>query len=280
MNITHELNELRRYRWQDSESSWGLVPTMGALHQGHVSLIKQARAENENVGVSIFINPIQFNSPIDLTSYPVSIDHDLQILENEDVDLVWIPNQKDIYPSDFQSYVEVENISRILEGKSRPGHFRGVTTIVAILFNVFQPDKAYFGQKDAQQLFVIKRMVQDLKFNLQIITCPTVRDNDGLAISSRNQNLSSEGRKQARCLFEALSYSKKAIEKGERITSELIKNMQKIIDEFTLAKVDYLSIADPETLNEVEKIQKRCLISLAVFVDNVRLIDNMIIELE
>jgi len=279
MKVTSLLNEIRSYRWYDRHSTWGLVPTMGAFHEGHISLIRQAKAENDNVCVSIFVNPIQFNKPADLKSYPVDLERDLQILKEEKVDLVWTPDNKDIYPPDFQTYVKVEDISTLLEGKSRPGHFRGVATIVAILFNAFQPNRAYFGQKDAQQLLVIRQMVDDLKFNLDIVPCPTVREKDGLAMSSRNRNLSTQGRKQAVCLFRALSEAKEVIKRGERESKKIKSLMQTIINEFSLAKIDYISIANPKTLAELDMIKSPLLISLAVTIEDTRLIDNMTIEL-
>jgi pantoate--beta-alanine ligase len=278
MKVTSHLNDIRSYRWRDRHSTWGLVPTMGALHEGHISLIRQAKIENDNVCVSIFVNPIQFNKPADLKSYPVDLERDLKMLKKEKVDLVWTPTQNDIYPPDFQTYIQVEDISTLLEGKSRPGHFRGVATIVAILFNACQPNRAYFGQKDAQQLLVIRQMVTDLKFNLDIVSCPTIREEDGLAISSRNRHLSPQGRQQAVCLFKALSEAKESIERGERESKKIKLIMHHIIHEFSLAKVDYISIANPLTLAEIGMIKKPLLISLAVTIEDTRLIDNMLIE--
>ena len=279
MKVTSYLNEIRSFRWRDLHSTWGLVPTMGALHEGHLSLIRQAKDENDNVGVSIFVNPIQFNKPADLESYPVDLEQDLSILKKEKVNLVWAPGKNDIYPPDFQTYVQVEHISAPLEGKTRPGHFRGVATIVAILFNAFQPNRAYFGQKDAQQLLVINQMVNDLKFNLDIVPCPTIREKDGLAISSRNRNLSTRGREQAVCLFRALSEAKELIGHGERESKKIISLMHNIIHDFSLAKIDYISIVNPDSLAEIDIINSRILVSLAVTIENTRLIDNMIIEI-
>jgi pantoate--beta-alanine ligase len=252
---------------------------MGALHQGHINLIRQARKENDQVAVSIFVNPIQFNNPEDLESYPVDLDNDIEILKKENVDLVWTPGINDIYPDDYQTYIQVEHISKLLEGQSRPGHFKGVVTVVAILFNTFQPDRAYFGQKDAQQALVIKQMARDLKYNLDIVICPTVRDTDGLAVSSRNKNLSKQGRSQAVCLHKALKAAKESIHHGEKNTKRLKDLVRNIILEYSLAKIDYISIANPISLKEVDIIDNEVLISLAVFVDGVRLIDNMIIEM-
>jgi pantoate--beta-alanine ligase len=192
--------------------------------------------------------------------------------------LVWIPEVSDIYPNNYQTYIQVEKISIPLEGQSRPGHFKGVATVVAILFNVFQPNRAYFGQKDAQQLLVIKQMVKDLKLNLEIVTCPTIREKDGLAVSSRNKTLSEQGRSQAVCLYMALSKAKEAIYNGDKVASKIKTMMSEIVTQKSLAKIDYISIADPDSLEEVETIDNRVLVSLAVFVEDVRLIDNMIIE--
>lgn len=272
-----EVEAIRQARWADPLASWGLVPTMGFLHEGHLSLVRQARQENERVGVSIFVNPIQFNNPADLAAYPHDLERDLALLAEEGVDLVWTPRPDIVYPSGFQTYVTVEEVSQYLEGPARPGHFRGVTTVVAKLFNVFQPQRAYFGQKDAQQAVVIKRMVQDLNFNLEIVVCPIVREADGLAMSSRNVNLSPAARRQATCLYRALSAARQALARGERNAVNLRGLMLEIIGTADLARVDYVSVADPDTLQELELVQGRALLSLAVFVGGVRLIDNMVI---
>lgn len=277
MKVLTNISEIRRQRWADATASWGLAPTMGFLHEGHLSLVRRARTENDKVGVSIFVNPIQFNSPQDLTTYPRDLDRDLDLLEKEQVDLVWTPDREMVYPEDFQTYIEVEKVTRPLEGRSRPGHFRGVTTVVAKLFNVFQPHRAYFGQKDAQQVVVVKQMVRDLNFNLQVITCPTVREPDGLAMSSRNTNLSPAARRQAVCLYHALAAAKQAFEKGEKDAERLRQIMQTEIERVEDARIDYVSVAHPETLKELEWIDERALLSLAVFIDGVRLIDNMMI---
>ena len=279
MKVTTHLSEIHSFRKSNQDSSWGLVPTMGAFHKGHISLIRRARVENEKVGVSIFVNPIQFDNPNDLDTYPVALEQDLDVLNKEKVDLIWTPSADDIYAPDFQTYVQVGRVSKPLEGKSRPGHFKGVATIVAILFNAFQPHRAYFGEKDAQQLCVIRQMVNDLKFNLDIVSCPTIREKDGLAISSRNHNLSIRGREQANCLFDALSAAKESIKNGERSVGELKKIMQDIIGNYSLAKIDYISIANPSTLTEINNLSESVLISLAVFIEDVRLIDNMSIKI-
>jgi pantoate--beta-alanine ligase len=230
------------------------------------------------VGVSIFVNPTQFNDPGDLAKYPRNLDRDLALLEKEGVDLVWTPAPDRVYPPGYQTYVEVEQLTRTLEGAARPGHFRGVATVVAKLFNIFQPHRAYFGQKDAQQVAVIKQMTQDLNFNLEIVVCPTVRETDGLAMSSRNANLSPIARQQATCLYQALLAGKKAFSKGQRDAGQIRASMVEAIEGADLAQVDYVSVADLHTLEELDEIKKEALLSLAVFVDGVRLIDNMLIE--
>lgn len=277
MKVLANIAELRRERWSDPLTTWGLVPTMGFLHEGHLSLVRRAQQENDRVGVSIFVNPAQFNQADDLTSYPRSLERDLSLLKKEGVHLLWTPPAEIVYPPNFQTYVQVEQVSHGLEGAARPGHFRGVTTVVAKLFNVFQPQRAYFGQKDAQQAIVIKRMVKDLNFNLEIVTCPTVREADGLAMSSRNANLSPSARQHATCLYRALVAAKTAFAEGQRDAHELRHTMLTLINATDMTKVDYISITHPESLRELEQIQDSALLSLAVFVDGVRLIDNIVV---
>ena len=277
MKVLAKITDVRSERWSDPLATWGLVPTMGFLHEGHLSLVRHARQENDRVGVSIFVNPSQFNNPDDLVSYPSHLERDLSLLKKEGVDLVWTPTVEIVYPSNYQTYVEVEQVTRPLEGASRSGHFRGVATVVAKLFNVFQPQRAYFGQKDAQQVVVIKRMVQDLNFNLQIVACPTIREADGLAMSSRNANLSPTARQKATCLYQALLAAKHAFAEGQRDAEQLRATMREVIESTDMAHVDYVSVAHPETLAELNEVEDSALFSLAVFVDGVRLIDNMVI---
>ncbi len=277
MKIFADIKDIRQARWSDPLLSWGLVPTMGYLHQGHLSLVDRARQENERVGVSIFVNPTQFNDPNDLQAYPRNLEQDLSLLAQAGVDLVWTPTPEIVYPAHYQTYIEVEETTQPLEGVSRPGHFRGVTTVVAKLFNVFQPQRVYFGQKDAQQIITVKRMVADLNFNLEVIACPIIREADGLAMSSRNANLSPGARQQATCLYQALLAAKDAFKKGERDGDKLRKIMLDIIKSVTLASVDYVSIADLDSLKELKMIEGGALLSMAVFVGGVRLIDNMMI---
>ena len=277
MKVLAKITDVRSERWSDPLATWGLVPTMGFLHEGHLSLVRHARQENDRVGVSIFVNPSQFNNPDDLVSYPSHLERDLSLLKKEGVDLVWTPTVEIVYPSNYQTYVEVEQVTRPLEGASRSGHFRGVATVVAKLFNVFQPQRAYFGEKDAQQVVVIKRMVQELNFNLQIVACPTIREADGLAMSSRNANLSPSARQKATCLYQALLAAKHAFAEGQRDAQQLRATMREVIESTDMAHVDYVSVAHPETLAELNEVEDSALFSLAVFVDCVRLIDNMVI---
>jgi pantoate--beta-alanine ligase len=275
MHVYKDIAAVRTARWNAPSVTWGLVPTMGYLHQGHLSLIRQARRENDRVGVSIFVNPIQFNNPDDLERYPQNLEQDLGLLEAEGADLVWTPAPDVVYPADFQTYIAVEEVSRPLEGAHRPGHFRGVTTVVAKLFNVFQPDRAYFGQKDAQQIAVIKQMVRDLNFKVNVVICDIVREPDGLAMSSRNANLSPQARQQATCLYQALTAARNAFDQGERNADRLRAAMLAVLKATPLASVDYVSVAHPITLAELDEVEAQALCSMAVFVDGVRLIDNI-----
>ncbi len=277
MEVFSAIEDIRRLRWADPSAIWGFVPTMGFLHEGHLSLVRRARQENEQVGVSIFVNPTQFNDPNDLATYPSDLDRDLALLKKEGVDLVWMPSQDIVYPPGYETFVEVTEVTTVLEGAARPGFFRGVSTVVAKLFNVFQPQRTYFGQKDAQQAIVIKRMVQDLNFNIEVIICPTVREADGLAMSSRNAKLSAAARKEAICLYHALCAAKELFEQGEGDAERLHAKMVAVIESTDMARLDYVSVAHPDTLEELTVIEDRALLSLAVFFDTVRLIDNMMV---
>jgi len=275
MQVVAGIAAVRRARHADPSATWGLVPTMGALHEGHLSLVRQARRDNARVGVSIFVNPAQFHNPDDLATYPRDPERDLAMLRQEGVDLVWTPSPDQVYPTGYQTYVHVEEASRPLEGAARPGHFRGVATVCAKLMNVFEPQRVYFGQKDAQQVAVIKRMVEDLSFPLTVVSCPTVREADGLAMSSRNVLLSPQARPHATCLFRALQAGGDAFAHGERRAEALRAVMRTMVDATPMARIDYVSVAHPETLLELEVVEAAALLSLAVFVDEVRLIDNI-----
>lgn len=277
MQIAKTIAEVRSQRWADPLLTWGLVPTMGALHEGHLSLVRRARAENDRVGVSIFVNPIQFNRRDDLQAYPRQVEQDCALLAAEGVDIVWIPEEAEVYPAGFQTYVDVEDISKPLEGASRPGHFRGVTTIVSKLFHVFEPQRAYFGQKDAQQVAVIRQMVRDLGFNLNMVVCPILREADGLAMSSRNARLNPEERRAAVVLYRALQTAQQEWDQGYRDADHLRQTMERMIETEPLARVDYVSAADPVTLQELAGQAERALLSMAVFVGPVRLIDNVVL---
>ena len=275
MQVVADIAAVRRARHADPSATWGLVPTMGALHEGHLSLVRQARRDNTRVGVSIFVNPAQFHNPDDLATYPRDPERDLAMLKQEGVDLVWTPSPDQVYPAGYQTYIHVEETSRPLEGAARPGHFRGVATVCAKLMNVFEPQRVYFGQKDAQQVAVIKRMVADLNFPLTVVSCPTVREADGLAMSSRNVLLSPQARPQATCLFRALQAGGDAFAHGECRAEALRAAMRSVIDATPMARIDYVSVAYPESLAELDVVETAALLSLAVFVDEVRLIDNV-----
>ncbi len=280
MFVTPSIDETRAFRWQDPRPRWGLVPTMGALHEGHLSLIRRARAETDRVAVTIYVNPTQFGAGEDLSSYPRPLARDLDLLAAEGVDLVFTPDDRTMYPTGFQTAVEVRELTQKLEGRSRPSHFAGVTLIVAKLFNILQPQVAYFGQKDAQQTVVLGRMVQDLNFNLSLVVCPTVRDERGLALSSRNAYLSPAEYEAALSLNQSLSGGAAAVREGLRDAGRL---RQAIVDRLAaepLARIDYVSVADLETLDEVTRIEGKSLVSLAVFIGTTRLIDNAILDPE
>ena len=276
MMVVETIDDLKRLRLKLAEPV-GFVPTMGYLHKGHLALVRQARAENPSVVVSIFVNPTQFGPQDDFDTYPRDPQRDLALLEKEGVDIVFMPSVAEMYPPQFTSWVEVGKVAERLEGASRPGHFRGVTTVVARLFDIIQPDRAYFGQKDAQQLVVIKKMVADLDMNLEIVAVPTVREPDGLAMSSRNTYLNPEERKAAVVLYQALGLAQRLWSQGEKDAQTIRQQMTALIQKEPLADIDYISIADPETLDELNKIKSPALVSLAVKIGNTRLIDNIML---
>lgn len=276
MNIVSSLADLRTARLS-LDGKVGLVPTMGYLHEGHLSLVRQARAENQHVIVTIFVNPTQFGPSEDLSKYPRDLERDLNLLRPLGVDVVWTPSAEVMYPPGYQTWVEVEALTKGLEGAMRPGHFRGVTTVVAKLFNATQPNKAYFGQKDAQQAAVIRRMAVDLNFPLEVIICPTTREGDGLAMSSRNKYLSEAERRAATVLFRALTAAKELYESGERDGEKIRSKMKEVLSSEPLAQVQYVSCADYDTLEELDAVKGKALLSMAVFFGKTRLIDNFVL---
>ncbi len=256
----------------------GFVPTMGYLHKGHLSLIKIAKRKSDVVVVSIFVNPTQFGPKEDFAQYPRDFKRDRLLLEKEGCDFIFAPRIKDMYPEGYLTYVNVDKITHKLEGAIRPGHFQGVTTIVAKLFNIVQPDIAVFGQKDAQQAVVLKKMVDDLNYGVKMIIAQTVRERDGLALSSRNVYLSKEERKQAKVLYQTLRLAKEMISKGERSVSKIVSKMNKLIDKQPLAEIDYIAITDADSLELLNRLKAEILISLAVRFGKTRLIDNIKIK--
>jgi pantoate--beta-alanine ligase len=276
MMIVSTLEELRSARAILDEPV-GLVPTMGYLHEGHLSLVRRAREECASVAVSIFVNPTQFGPSEDLTAYPRDLERDLRLLDGLGVNLVWTPTPGIMYPSGYQTWVQVEALTSPLEGAMRPAHFRGVTTVVAKLFNAVQPAKAYFGQKDAQQVAVIRRMAHDLNFPLDVVICPTVREPDGLAKSSRNAYLNTEQRRAAIVLYRALTVAREAYKAGERDAETLRERMRETLASEPLAQVQYVSCADYDTLEELETVNGKALLSMAVYVGKTRLIDNFVL---
>lgn len=278
MKVTSEIGEVRRQRWADPALSWGLVPTMGYLHEGHLSLVRLSLAANDKTAVSIFVNPTQFAPTEDLSSYPRNLAGDLAMLEAAGVDLVFTPHEDIMYPPDFQTTITLSRVTHPLEGSSRPAHFAGVATVVAKFFNIVQPTRAYFGQKDAQQTVVLRQMVRDLNFNLEIVIGPTVREPDGLALSSRNTYLSEADRAAAPVLFRALNAAKATYKGGERSGEALRQIMQDMITAVPQARIDYVSAADPHTLAELAVVENGVLLSTAVFFGKTRLIDNILIE--
>ena len=280
MILVEEKNKTREIikEWKSKGYSIGFIPTMGYLHRGHLSLMEKARRENEKIVVSIFVNPIQFGPNEDYDKYPRDMAGDIEMCKSVNVDLIFAPSVSDMYKTSNQVYVDVEKLGDVLCGAKREGHFRGVCTVVAKLFNIISPDKAYFGEKDYQQLVIIKKMVDDLDFDLEIIPCAIVREEDGLAISSRNSYLSREERKAALILAESLSRARQAMIGGERDVS-IIKNI--ITNELSqepLAVIDYVELVDAIELRPVARVSERILVAVAVFIGKTRLIDNFIFE--
>ena len=277
MQVVGPILEIRALR-QQLRGTVGFVPTMGFLHEGHLALVKQARRENSAVIVSIYVNPAQFGPKEDFGAYPRDLNRDLELLKGEGVDIVFVPSDDEMYPCEFSSWVDVEKVTERLEGASRPGHFRGVATVVAKLFNIVQPSRAYFGQKDAQQVMVIKRMVADLNMGIEIVVVPTLRESDGLAMSSRNIYLSPKERQAATILFKALTLGRQLSQGGEKDAEKIRRQMTALIQKEPLAQIDYVSIADAETLEELSLLDRPALASLAIRIGKTRLIDNMPLE--
>jgi pantoate--beta-alanine ligase len=277
MQVIETIAEMRQWRRQ-VKGTVGFVPTMGYLHEGHLSLARRARTENDAVAVSIFVNPTQFGPTEDLKSYPRDIERDLAMLEPL-TDAVFMPPAAEMYPPGYDSWVEVKGITEILEGAARPGHFRGVATVCAKLFNIVQPDSAYFGAKDAQQVAVIKKMVADLDMPLEIVVCPTLREADGLAMSSRNTYLNAEERRAAGVLYRSLTLARERWGAGESSAGKIRREMTALIRREPLAKIDYISIADASTLQEISgQTRAPALVSMAVWIGKTRLIDNVVLE--
>lgn len=281
VQIVKTIREVRETvkAWKQAGSQVGFVPTMGYLHEGHQSLMNSAKSENDKVVVSIFVNPMQFGPTEDLASYPRDIEKDRLLCEESGVDLIFHPDANEMYSPDFCSFVDMIGLTEELCGRSRPIHFRGVCTVVSKLFNIVQPDNAYFGQKDAQQLAVIRRMVRDLNIDVQIIGCPIIRESDGLAKSSRNSYLSVEERQAALCLYQGILLGQTLINAGEKDSQKVIQQITALIEQEPLAKIDYISIVDANALIPVTQIEHSVLCAMAVYIGKTRLIDNFIFEI-
>lgn len=281
MRVIKKISEAQvlAQRIREEGKTIGLVPTMGYLHEGHLSLIRQARKDCQQVFISIFVNPTQFGPAEDYKSYPRDFLRDKRLAEKEGVDIIFAPSPGEMYPAPFHTFVEVEKLSEPLCGRSRPGHFRGVATVVAKLFNIIRPHIAYFGQKDAQQAIIIKRMVHDLDMDVEIKVLPIVREKDGLALSSRNQHLNEAERRAAPILYKSLQEAERMIKLGERQSRNIIRRMEEMIKGENLAKIDYLAIVDGEALKERERVEGKVFIALAVRIGKTRLIDNLMLEI-
>lgn len=278
MNIAATIEEVRSQvsQWRKEGLSVGLVPTMGYLHEGHKSLIDKAVEQNDRVVVSVFVNPIQFGPGEDLATYPRDLDRDAALCENAGADLIFHPEPETMYFDDFCSFIDMDGLTKGLCGKTRPTHFRGVCTVVGKLFNIVAPDRAYFGQKDAQQLAVIRRMVRDLNFNLEIVGCPIIREEDGLAKSSRNTYLSPEERKAAVILHKGLSEGEALVRSGETNAARVKQAIRDVIESEPLARIDYVELVDFDNMEEIDTLKKPFLAAVAVYIGKTRLIDNFI----
>jgi pantoate--beta-alanine ligase len=279
INRRQRMSSVARKARREGDQTIGLVPTMGALHEGHLSLVREARRMSDVVVVSIFVNPTQFGAGEDFQHYPRDLTQDAAALTDYNVDYIFAPSVEEIYPKGFATYINVEGLSDQLEGVSRPGHFRGVATVVAILLNVVRPDFAFFGQKDAQQALIIRRMVRDLAFDTEIITLPTVREDSGLALSSRNLYLSEDEHKAATVLHRALKRAKEVYQQGERSGARLVEAVRSTIVAEPRARLDYVSLTDADTLEKLDRLDDRTvLVALAVHIGKTRLIDNIVLN--
>jgi pantoate--beta-alanine ligase len=279
INRRQRMSSVARKIRREQDRTVGLVPTMGALHEGHLSLVREARRMCDVVVVSVFVNPTQFGPSEDYEDYPRDLTKDTALLTDYNVDYIFAPAAEEIYPKDFSTYVNVGGLSKLLEGESRPGHFRGVATVVAILLNTVRPDFAFFGQKDAQQAVIIKRMVRDLSFDTEIVVSPTVREDSGLAISSRNLYLDAEEQQSAAVIHRALKQAKEVYKKGERHASKLAEIVRATIETEPRVRVDYVSVVDAETLEKLDKLDERpMLVAVAAYVGKTRLIDNTMLN--
>lgn len=281
MKVVETISEIRKQikDWRKQGYSIGFVPTMGYLHEGHLSLVQKALEQNDKAVVSIFVNPMQFSPSEDLESYPRDFNRDKELLEKTGANLIFYPGAEKLYEDDFCTYVDMNRVSKELCGKSRPVHFRGVCTIVTKLFHIITPDKAYFGQKDAQQLAVIKRMVRDLNMDIEIVGCSIVREKDGLAKSSRNTYLSEEERRAALILSKAIFLGEQLVKQGERKASILKEKMKELIESEPLANIDYIEVVDANSIEKVEQLSGSVLTAIAVYIGRTRLIDNFIISI-
>lgn len=280
MKVVSTIEDVRAQvkAWKKEGCTIGYVPTMGYLHEGHASLMERARKENDKVVVSIFVNPMQFGPTEDLASYPRDLEKDSILCEKMGVDLIFHPEPEEMYHEGFSSFVDMTVLTEELCGLSRPVHFRGVCTVVCKFFHIVTPDRAYFGQKDAQQLAVIRHMVDDLSMDIEIVGCPIVREEDGLAKSSRNTYLSAEERKAALILSKSIALGKKMAEDGEKDTTTIVNAMIKLIETEPLAKIDYVKAVDGLTMQQIKEVKKPMLVAIAVYVGKTRLIDNFILE--
>ncbi len=277
MELIKDIDRMRTYIERIEKGKIiGFVPTMGGFHEGHLSLIRKGREDSDVLVVSIFVNPTQFGPEEDFESYPRDLERDVKWCKQEGVDVVFAPSREEMYPDDYSTFVEVEGyLTSTLEGNSRPGHFRGITTILTKLFNIVSPDRSYFGEKDYQQHLVVRKLVRELNLNMEIVTLPTVREKDGLALSSRNSYLTREERKAATILYRSLLRAKENTLQGIRNAKAIISDIKDLIRGEPLARIDYVAIVDPATLKMIEKIEKEVVVLLAVKIGGHRLIDNM-----